>query len=122
MEKHSAKTSAHKDASVPNGFNGQALSWATWPMEMWMKWQLDMLRAALPATNGWMERRHDGAEETLETLKKLNGCSDLRSALDIQNEWLEKERKRLESDFSVFTTPFWMSAASPTDTSRTAHP
>lgn len=125
MEKHAGKASAAKDGPGPlpvsNGFDGQALAWATWPVEMWMKWQLDMLRAALPATNGWMERRHEGAESTLQALKKLNGCNDLRAALDIQSAWLEEERKRLESDFTAITSPFWKSGVQDGDATRNAN-
>lgn len=122
MEKQTGKVSPSKGTSeispFLNGFDGQALAWATWPVEMWMKWQQDILKAALPATNGWMERRQEGAEAIVQALKKLNGCSDLRTALEIQSEWLEEERKRLESDFTALTAPFWTAATSRADTAR----
>ncbi len=80
------------------GFNGQAMRLAVWPIELWLQWQADMLKAAAPATAHWIARRREGTEAALHALERLIACEDVEDASKIQGEWIEGETKRLESD------------------------
>ncbi|HUK11253.1 MAG TPA: hypothetical protein VLX09_25530 [Stellaceae bacterium] len=90
-------------------FNGQAMRWAIWPLEFWLQWQADLLRAAQPAAADWMARRREGTEAALKALERLCACHDARDVSKIHNEWMEDEAKRLESDMRsvgvAFTWP-----------------
>lgn len=81
-----------------NAFNGQAVRLAVWPMELWLQWQADMLRAAAPAAAEWMTRRREGTAVALKTLERLSACQDVKEVSRIQSEWVEDETKRLETD------------------------
>lgn len=81
-----------------NGFNGQAMRVALWPMELWLQWQAYMLKAAAPVTAEWLARRREGAESAAEALQRLCACEDAEGAAKIQNDWISDETKRLESD------------------------
>lgn len=92
-----------------HGFNVQTMRLAVWPMELWLQWQADVLKAAAPAAADWMTRRREGTEAALQTLARLNACHDIKDASEIQNEWIEGETKRLESDMRALSSPalFW---------------
>jgi hypothetical protein len=84
-----------------NAFNGQAIRLAVWPMELWLQWQADLLKAAAPATAEWLTRRREGTAAALETLERLGTCQDIKEVSRIQSEWVEDETKRLETDMRV---------------------
>jgi hypothetical protein len=88
-----------------NNFNGQAMRLAVWPMEIWLQWQADLLKAAAPAVTDWMTRRREGTEAALQALERLTACQDAKDASKIQTEWIEGETKRLESDMQSFFSP-----------------
>ena len=44
------------------GFNGAAMQWAIWPVQIWLQWQADVLKAAAPTATDWMKRRSEGTE------------------------------------------------------------
>ena len=71
------------------GFNGQAMRLATWPIDFWLQWQADMLKAAAPATADWIARRCEGTEAALRALERLTACQDVEDASKIQGEWIE---------------------------------
>jgi len=79
-------------------FNGHAWRLAAWPLEIWLQWQQEMLKAAAPAAAAWFERRREGTEVTLKALGQLTSCGDLKEAAALQREWVENETKRLEAD------------------------
>lgn len=86
-----------------NGFNGQAMRLAIWPVELWLQWQADMLKAAAPAMADWVARRREGTEAALQALERLCACADVADASKIQTEWIEGETKRLETDMRALT-------------------
>jgi hypothetical protein len=88
------------------GFSGQAMRWAIWPMEFWLQWQADLLKAAQPAAADWMARRREGTEAALKALERLCACHDARDASKIQSEWIEDEAKRIESDMRSLGVAF----------------
>jgi hypothetical protein len=92
-----------------NAFNSQAMRLACWPLEMWLQWQAGMLRAAAPAAAEWLARRREGTEAALAALEQLCACERAEEASRIQSQWLEDERKRLETDLRAWTGPaaFW---------------
>ncbi len=95
------KASAERaEAQFPllNGFNGQAMRLAVWPIELWLQWQADILKAAAPAAADWMTRRREGTAAALHALERLSACRDAKDASRIQSEWIEDETKRLETD------------------------
>jgi hypothetical protein len=85
------------------GFNGEAMRFAVWPMELWLQWQADLLTSAAPAFADWMARRREGTEAALHALERLCACEDMADASRIQSEWIEGETKRLETDMRVLT-------------------
>jgi hypothetical protein len=107
-----------------NGFNSQAMRLACWPVEMWLQWQAEMLRAAAPAAVEWLARRREGTAAALQALEQLCTCERAEEASRIQSQWFEDERKRLESDLRALSGPavFWPSvkAARPART-KPAH-
>lgn len=70
----------------------------SWPVEAWLRYQAGMLKAAEPATAGWIERRRAAATATLDAFERLSGCNDLQEAALIQRSWFEESMKRLDSD------------------------
>lgn len=88
---------------VFNGFNGQAMRLAVWPVELWLQWQADMLKAVAPAMADWVTRRREGTEAALHALERLCACEDIADASTIQTEWIEGEAKRLETDMRALT-------------------
>ncbi len=80
------------------GFNGGPMQWAVWPMQLWLQWQADVLKAMAPQTSDWMKRRREGTEAALHALEQLCACHNVAEASKVQNEWFEDEAKRLESD------------------------
>lgn len=97
-------------AGVPfvTGFNGQAMRLAVWPMELWLQWQADLLKAVAPAAGDWMTRRREGTEAALLALARLTACQDAKEASKIQSEWVEGESKRLESDMRALSNPAFL--------------
>ena len=87
-------------------FNGQNMRWAIWPMEMWLNWQADMLKAAAPATADWLARRREGTEVAMRALERLCACHNAQDVSKIQSEWIEDETNRLQSDMRSFSTMF----------------
>jgi hypothetical protein len=81
-----------------NGFNGEAVRLAVWPVELWLQWQADLLKSAGPALTDWMTRRREGTEAALHALERLCACEDLADVSKIQGEWIEEETRRLETD------------------------
>ena len=79
-------------------FNGQAMRLAAWPLEIWLQWQGEMLKAAAPAAADWFARRREGTEAALKTLDRLTACGDFQEAAKLQRDWVENETKRLEAD------------------------
>lgn len=116
MDQH-AKAAAAPQRSEPwfaylNGFNSSTMRMATWPIEVWLRWQADILNAVAPATTEWIARRREGTESALRTLERLCNCSDAADYSKIQSSWAQEEAKRLESDFRFLTdsTRIWQQA------------
>jgi hypothetical protein len=84
-------------------FDGTAMRWAIWPMQFWLQWQADMLKALAPTTTDWLGRRREGTEAALHALEQLCACHNVADASKIQNEWIEDEAKRLESDMRALS-------------------
>lgn len=115
MEKQ-ARTPSMFPAGLPDK---PMMSWATWPMELWLRWQSEVLKSTLPVAASWFERRCNGTDATLDALKRIGGCQDLRSVLDVQSEWVEAERQRLEADLeAVMSTTAILAAPSANGTGK----
>jgi hypothetical protein len=56
------------------GFNGAAMQWAIWPVQIWLQWQADVLKAVAPTTTDWMKRRSEGTEAARRALEWLCTC------------------------------------------------
>lgn len=85
------------------GFDGGAMQWALWPMQLWLQWQADVLKTMAPQTTDWMRRRREGTEAALHALEQLCACHNVAEASKVQNQWLEDETKRLESDMRALS-------------------
>jgi len=92
------------------------------PMEAWLQWQADTLKAAEPVMKGWLERRRDATAATLETIERLGRCGDLGEAALIQGEWIDGAMKRLNADIQTLTDhAMTLSQEAVTVTRRAAH-
>jgi len=97
-----AKGGAIEFALLPD-FNGTVMRWTIWPMQFWLQWQADMLKAFAPTTTDWLGRRREGTEAALHALERLCACHNVADASKVQNEWIEDEAKRLESDMRALS-------------------
>jgi hypothetical protein len=88
-----------------NTFNSQAMRFFTWPVEMWLQWEAELLRAAQPAASDWLTRRREGVESALAALERLCAAERAEEATRIQSEWFEDERKRLDADWRALAAP-----------------
>ena len=75
---------------------------ATWPVEFWLRGQSNMLRAIEPLAKGWIERRQEAANATVETWQRLAQCNDLQEAVAVQRNWIEGSVQRLNADLRAF--------------------
>ncbi len=101
-------------------FNGAAMQWAIWPMQFWLQWQADMLKAVAPTATDWMMRRREGTEAALHALEQLCACHNVAEASKVQNEWFEDEAKRLESDMRALGNSTLLFSREASKTSRPA--
>ena len=69
-----------------------------WPVETFLRCQAGLLKAAEPATNGWIERRREAAHAALDTFERLSKCNDLQQAASIHREWIDGAMRRFDSD------------------------
>ncbi|HXP76531.1 MAG TPA: hypothetical protein VN823_20500 [Stellaceae bacterium] len=102
------------------GFSGATMQWAVWPMQLWLQWQADMLKAVAPTTTDWMKRRREGTEAALHAFEQLCACHNVAEASKVQNEWFEDEAKRLESDMRALSNSALLFSQETTKTSRAA--
>lgn len=73
-----------------------------WPVEVWLRCQAGMLKAAEPVATGWIERRREAASAAFDAFEKLAGCSNLQEVASIQRDWLEGAMRRLDTDLHAF--------------------
>jgi len=85
------------------GLDSSLANMATRPLEIWLRWQADILRAVEPASVAWLERRREGAATALEALEKLARCADLTEAAAVQRDWLDGAVRRLRADVAALT-------------------
>jgi|GEM_PF-2957912 hypothetical protein len=119
MERQSDESLAGSDF-LP-GFNGAAMQWALWPMQFWLQWQANMLKAVAPTTAEWMERRRQGTEAALHALDRLCACHSAAEASKVQSEWLKDEAKRLETDMRAFGNSALRLSEEAAKASRSSH-
>ena len=61
-------------------FDGSLTQMIARPLEAWLRWQADLLKAAQPLTADWFERRREGTDAALAALEKLTRCEPARCA------------------------------------------
>ncbi len=90
-------------------FDAPMMRMIAWPVQLWLRSQADMIKAAEPVATGWLERRREDAEATLQALGRLSARPGLSDAATIQREWLDGVMRRLEADITALTGPatFW---------------
>jgi hypothetical protein len=74
-----------------------------WPLEHLLHLQAELLKAAEPSLNGWLDRRREGTTAVLQACEKLAACRDFGEALSIQSEWIDSAMKRLDRDVQALT-------------------
>jgi len=84
-------------------FDGSIVQMMARPVEIWLHWHNDLLKAVEPATLGWLQRRRDGVDAALAALERLARCADLGEAASIQSDWIDGAIKRLNSDMAALT-------------------
>jgi len=83
--------------------DGSMTQMMTRPLEICLRWQADLLKAAEPLTADWLERRREGTNAALDALERLARCTDLAEAASIQRDWFDGATKRLNSDIGALT-------------------
>ena len=73
------------------------------PFEAWLRCQAGILRAAQPATAGWIERRRAGATAMLDAIERLALCKDWEEAAAIHRRWIEDSMKRFDIELHAFS-------------------
>jgi len=73
------------------------------PLQICLRLQADLIKAAQPLTADWLERRREGTDAALEVLEKLMRCTDLAEATAIQRDWFDATIRRLNSDIGALT-------------------
>jgi hypothetical protein len=81
--------------------DGSITQMMTRPIEIWLRWHHDLLKAVEPATMGWLERRRQSAGAAFEALEKLVRCTDLGEAASIERDWIDGAIKRFNSDIAA---------------------
>lgn len=76
----------------------QSLMSLAWPLEHLLQLQAELLKAAEPGINSWLNRRREGTTAVLQACEKLAACRDFGDALSIQSEWVDGAMKRLDLD------------------------
>ena len=73
------------------------------PFEAWLRCQAGILKAAQPATIGWIERRRAGVTATLDAIERLALCKDWEEAASIHRQWIEESMKRFDTELHAFS-------------------
>jgi hypothetical protein len=81
----------------------QSLLSLTWPLEHLLQLQAELLKAAEPGLNGWLNRRREGASAVLRACEKLAACRDFGEVLSIQSELIDGAMNRLDLDVQALT-------------------
>jgi hypothetical protein len=76
----------------------QASAEAAWPLEQWLLFELDLMKANEPGVIGWIDRRCEAALAALRAASELAACRDFSAALAVQSSWLDNAASRLERD------------------------
>jgi hypothetical protein len=102
-------TEAEHPARVPmayltdlSRFEGMSQMW-TRPVQAYLRWQAEMLKATEPVAIGWFERQLDATNLALENFEKIANCGDIGEAVAIQREWFEAAGKRLTIELEKLT-------------------
>jgi hypothetical protein len=74
-----------------------------WPLEHLLQLQAELLKAAEPSLNGWLNRRREGTNAVLQACEKLAACRDFGEALSIQSELIDGAMSRLDLDVQALT-------------------
>jgi hypothetical protein len=81
----------------------QSLLPLAWPLEHLLQLQAELLKAAEPNLNGWLNRRREGTNALLRACEKLAACRDFGEALSIQSELIDGAMNRLDLDVQAVT-------------------
>lgn len=81
----------------------QSLLSLAWPLEHLLQLQAELLKAAEPSFNGWLNRRREGTDAVLRACEKLAACRDFGEALSIQSELIDGAMNRLDLDVQAVT-------------------
>jgi len=76
----------------------QSLMSLAWPLEHLLQLQAELLKAAEPSLNGWLNRRREATTAVLRACEKFAGCRDFGEALSIQSELIDGAMNRLDLD------------------------
>jgi hypothetical protein len=95
-QKERERASAHDVRRV--GREAEASGETISPLEQWLQFELDLMKANEPDMIGWINRRCEAALAALHAAGELAACSDFSAALAIQSSWLDSAASRLERD------------------------
>ena len=76
----------------------QDLPSMNWPVEQWLQFQAELLKATTPGLTDWLNRRFEGLTAALQAVEKLATCREIGEAVAIHAEWLDGTIKRLDLD------------------------
>src|ERR1700690_2429431 len=95
-----AKTKQRSPAAEThsNDPGAQDLPSVIWPVEQWLQFQAELMKATTPGLTNWLNRRFDGMTATLRAVEKPASCREIGEAVAIHAEWLDGAIKRLDLD------------------------
>lgn len=82
----------------PHDVGPQDLPSVVWPVEQWLQFQAELLKATTPGWTHWLDRRFEGLTATLHAAEKFASCREIGEVVAIQSEWLDGAIKRLDLD------------------------
>lgn len=88
-------------AAAPTAVETPTVRPLAWPVEQWLRFQVDLFKATEPALIGWLDRRRAAVAAVLDSLGRLAACRDFGAAAAIHAAWLDGAMKRLALDMQA---------------------
>lgn len=102
VEAEEAPRSSLADFMRPDGHTMHAL---VWPMEFWLRYQSDMLKALEPLAGHWLQRRREGLEAAVNAVERIAAAPNLADGIAAQHAWIDGAMQRLGADLKEMSGP-----------------
>ena len=102
VESEEAPRTGLADFLRPDGRTVHAM---VWPMEFWLRYETDMLKALEPLAANWLQRRREGLEAAVQAFERIAGASTLAEAAAERHAWIDSTMQRLAEDLKEMSGP-----------------